>query len=328
MSKISTMYNLLKLNVGAINDFDYEKILGLIERFKIDDIFISYSLYGKLSNIIKGAYPKVRIISFFHNIESHYNSEECKIDKSIKRRVIAKVINKNESYVVQNSDIIITLNNRDARLLYDIYNKNSTLILPTSFEDVYDEAEANTYTPLLNGKVHLLFVGVNFFANTHGIKWFIDNVLANIPDAHLMIVGRDMDKVFKNTDNITVYGYVDDLAQLYYKADVVVLPIFYGGGMKTKTAEALMYGCPIVATDESLEGYDFNVELVGAKANTKEEMINGIKSIISDKEKLLQYRINARNIYCKMYNTDIYRYIAKLFVQIIYKHIHCCNTYS
>ena len=43
-----------------------------------------------------------------------------------------------------------------------------------------NEEEAKHYTPLLNGTVRLLFVGVNFFANTHGIKWFIDNVLPNI----------------------------------------------------------------------------------------------------------------------------------------------------
>ena len=318
VKKISLLYNLLRFNVGAIRESEYLRILEIIEQYKIDDIFLSTSIYGKLSIKIKKRFPNIRIISFFHNIEVQYNREECKINKSLTRRIISQVINKNESHVVENSDILITLNNRDAKLLYEIYNKNSTLILPTSFDDVYNEEEAKHYTPLLNGTVRLLFVGVNFFANTHGIKWFIDNVLPNIPNAHLTIAGRDMDKVLNSTDNITVCGYVDDLAQLYYKADVVVLPIFYGGGMKTKTAEALMYGCPVVATDEALEGYDFNIELVGVRANTKEEMIKGIKSLISNKDKLLQHRINSRNIYNEMYNTSKY---LKLLKEILLLHI-------
>ena len=35
---------------------------------------------------------------------------------------------------------------------------------------------------------------------------------------------------------------VDDLAPYYKKAAAVIMPIFMGGGMKVKTAEALMNG--------------------------------------------------------------------------------------
>ena len=41
---------------------------------------------------------------------------------------------------------------------------------------------------------------------------------------------------------------VDCLETWYEKADVVISPIFLGSGMKTKTAEALMYGKPILGT--------------------------------------------------------------------------------
>ncbi len=42
----------------------------------------------------------------------------------------------------------------------------------------------------------------------------------------------------------------------YYKHAAVILPIKYGAGMKVKTAEAMMYGRTIFASDEALEGYD------------------------------------------------------------------------
>ncbi len=38
--------------------------------------------------------------------------------------------------------------------------------------------------------------------------------------------------------------------------DIAVVPIFYGGGMMTKVAEALMYGKNILATSRTLNGYN------------------------------------------------------------------------
>jgi glycosyltransferase involved in cell wall biosynthesis len=49
---------------------------------------------------------------------------------------------------------------------------------------------------------------------------------------------------------------VEDLADLYRRADFVVAPIFSGGGMKVKTAEALSYGKTVVGTPEALRGYE------------------------------------------------------------------------
>ena len=47
-----------------------------------------------------------------------------------------------------------------------------------------------------------------------------------------------------------------ELARFYQSADVVAVPVTSGGGMKTKVAEALAYGVPIVATREALVGYE------------------------------------------------------------------------
>ena len=65
VKKISILYNLLRFNVGAIKEPDYLRILEIIEQYKIDDIFLSCSLYGKLLNKIKKRFPNIRVISFF-----------------------------------------------------------------------------------------------------------------------------------------------------------------------------------------------------------------------------------------------------------------------
>lgn len=57
------------------------------------------------------------------------------------------------------------------------------------------------------------------------------------------------------SDKIHVIGTVESLKEWYVNADLIVAPIFEGGGMKVKTAEALSYGKNFIGCTESLEGY-------------------------------------------------------------------------
>ena len=70
-------------------------------------------------------------------------------------------------------------------------------------------------------KHNCLFVGSNFFGNTDGLKWFIENVLPKT-EIHLTIVGNGMSKAFSNSDRITVFDFVEDLSVFYKEADFVL----------------------------------------------------------------------------------------------------------
>lgn len=37
----------------------------------------------------------------------------------------------------------------------------------------------------------LLFVGLRFYANFYGIKWLIENILENLDDVILYVVGKE-----------------------------------------------------------------------------------------------------------------------------------------
>jgi glycosyltransferase involved in cell wall biosynthesis len=54
--------------------------------------------------------------------------------------------------------------------------------------------------------------------------------------------------------NVTLVGMVDDLAPAYAAAQVVVAPLVLGSnGVKTKVAEALSFGRPLVTTSLGIE---------------------------------------------------------------------------
>ena len=58
-----------------------------------------------------------------------------------------------------------------------------------------------------------------------------------------------------------IIGGVEQLAPYYNNADIVIAPLFSGGGMKQKTAEALAYGKTFVGTMESMQGYEEELEI-------------------------------------------------------------------
>lgn len=304
VNKYITFINMLFGNLCFMKIGDYRNIYIQISRLNIDMIFLSSSKMGKLACRIKNKFPKIKIVSFFHNIEWQYYQEEIMIDNTLKNRILMNVVVANERKTVQNSDILITLNKRDSKLMRKIYGKEVAFELPISFIDCYDTEKASHYKPLRNNKLNLLFVGYNFFANVHGIKWFIDNVLSSFQNAHLTIVGTNMDLAFTSDKQVTVFGYVEDLSSFYYNTDIVIQPIFYGGGMKTKTAEALMYGCPIIGTKESFEGYELEYDKIGGLANNKDDMIDRLNELFNDSEKILDAREYARRIFKSKYSID------------------------
>ena len=92
---------------------------------------------------------------------------------------------------------------------------------------------------------------------------------------------------------------VESLDEFYYNADFVISPIFEGSGMKTKTAEALMFGKTIFGTKEAFEGYSFDYGKVGCLCNNAEDFICAI-----DNYNLTKFRFNdySRNMYLRNYS--------------------------
>ena len=303
-NKFITFYNLLLKNCGIIKSSDYSHIIQNIKKNHISSIFLWSSKLGKLASILRREFPNVRIITFFHNIEKQYYSESLKFNSSLKNKFIASCVSHNEFLAVKNSDIVITLNNRDTQLLKDIYCCKSTFELPISFKDRYNqEKESKVKASNTNKRQKLLFVGSNFFGNNIGLDWFLREVMPNLTNVELTIAGKGMSSRFKSDENIQVFDYVSDLSELYYSTDVVIAPIFNGGGMKTKIAEAIMYGCPIIGTKESFEGYNFDYNRIGGISQTPQEMVDTILRL-KDTIILQECRKYAREIYLNNYSFE------------------------
>jgi len=277
-----------------------DAVIKYIIQLDCDAAFIDYSLMG----FLPAKLPKrIKQALFMHNIE--YDVSKLRPYPRIVNYIVSLATYYNESISVKNADIIISLTNRDAARLKKYYKRHSEMILPITFDDRYSEGLMDPQLPA-SAPFTLLFVGSYFSANNEGLTWFIDNVMPFIK-AKLTVVGKDMEKLTNKLkrDNVEIIGTVDELSHFYYNADAVISPLFSGSGMKVKTAEALMYGKPMFATDEALEGYEVDDLENVYRCNTSEQFISAITDYIANEQRT-DFDRKVRNRFLEKYHTPSY----------------------
>lgn len=275
---------------------DWANISRLIDEMGIDIVFLDSSLFGGLAKLLK-CEKKVTVMTFFHNVESFfvYSALTTLLYYNYPRLLLTYL---SEKETVKYSDVLITLNERDSSLVNCLYKRIPEYVVPISLTDNVPSCNQERQSAIkVSNELNMLFVGSHFYANTHGITWFVKKVLKNIP-GKLYIVGKNMEllkrkRVFNN-ERIVISNSVPSLDIYYAQADLVILPIFKGSGMKVKTAEALMFGKMIVGTTEAFTGYNLDNKCA-RKCDSSEEFINAISSLAN--EKVEKWNISSRKLY-------------------------------
>lgn len=288
------LYRLKKHYVGGLTLNNISDIVRLSGDY--DVIWIDGSFFGALAKCLKEFGYKGRIVCFFHNIERNFTKVTWRniFAYPIKIRPIYKA----EHDAIFYSDDIVTLTPRDMNFVKETNKFAQIHILPSSLNDSFRELPLDTN---FSKVFTLLFVGSYFYANVHGIEWFIANVLPFV-EAKLIVVGAGMEKLkYTPSSKLEIHGFVEDLGYYYRNSDVVVAPIFEGSGMKTKTAEALMWGKYVIGTKEAFCGF-INSDEWGVICCTADDFIQQIKIISSaQKDKFNRY---SRKIFLEKYSLE------------------------
>jgi hypothetical protein len=100
------------------------------------------------------------------------------------------------------------------------------------------------------------------------------------------------------------------LDEYYYTYSNIVMPIQYGAGMKVKTAEAMMFGMTIFATNEALEGYEVDDYKGIYRCNTAMEFIMAIRKM---NESFWQQN-TIRECFLQQYESKV---VEKKFVEVM-----------
>lgn len=93
------------------------------------------------------------------------------------------------------------------------------------------------------------------------------------PSTVLHIFG-DQSRPIQPADAVVWHGAVPDLSEVYRPGSILLLPAPFGGGCKTKVAEAWSFGCPVLGNPAAFEGFDFAGYPLNLPENSWDEYIS------------------------------------------------------
>lgn len=298
-------------------DEAYIDLINLIVKLQYVEVFFSSSKFGPEVKGIRKLFQELKIHVFFHNIESTMSIGRYKDARLFKDKVlecfsyIRNLIG--EKYICQHATSLFVLNSRDRNVLNKLYRfrQDKVHLLPMS---VKDNLLLKGIQPLSSRRfekpLKLLFVGTAFWGNIPGVKAFISLCMPALNEmAELYVVGNGMEilaQELPSMRNVYYIGRVSDieLFNYYTHSDIFIAPITAGGGMKTKIAEAMMYGMPIIGTEEAFQGYDIPIDEIGYCSNDIGSYSSYINQIADNKVKLERMGKQSRVFYEQLYSLN------------------------
>lgn len=265
---------------GQVDGMDSETIASIVATIRQEDVgkvLVDGSNFGKLVAVIKDNCPEIEVSTFFHNCEARFFLGAARQRPSIRAFGVLLANYLAERSAVRCSDKRICLNERDSEQLRRLYGQGATHLSAMALRD--NLPTLGLAASLSPAKKFALFVGGAFYANQAGIAWFARNVAPHVP-MKTCVVGKGFEAAREGLEqfgNVEVVGEVQELAPWYRDAHVVVAPIFDGSGMKTKVAEALMFGKRILGTPEAFTGYEQHLAEVGVVCRTAKEFITAME---------------------------------------------------
>ena len=295
-----SILNTFQGHIDGLNESVIDMAIQIIELENVTKVFVDGSNLGEFVNAVKKKLPHVEFITFFHNVESRFFWGAFSESKSIRALAVLIVNFLAERKSVQLSDKLICLSKRDSNLIENIYGRSATHISSIALKDMLLSVNGSYFR---NAKEkYVLFVGGDFYANRAGIAWFVKNVMPRL-QAKVIIVGRGFEELrpqLELADKVKVVGAVNCLFDWYKNAHFVIAPIFDGSGMKTKVAEALMYGKKIVGTPEAFSGYEEIADIIGWKCTTVDEFVAAFRYAYD--QPLKSFDLELRTIYEDRYS--------------------------
>jgi glycosyltransferase involved in cell wall biosynthesis len=180
---------------------------------------------------------------------------------SLYARVQAHRLERYESSACQAVDVVVAVSAEDRQALLNLVPEARISVVPNG-------VDTDAYAPLPAGPVSaapmLVFTGhMGFRPNVDAVQWFCDaiwpRIRAEVPQARLQIVGRDPTPAVRALDvypGVEVTGPVPDDRPYIGRADLYVLPMRFGGGIRLKLLQALSMARPMVSTSMGAEGVE------------------------------------------------------------------------
>ena len=173
-----------------------------------------------------------------------------------------------------------------------------------------------------------LFVGSDIEHNVHGLRWFLTHVWPHItsgmPSAALHVCGTVCAKIDQIVPNVQCLGRVDQLAAEYAAAQVCLIPLIVGSGLKIKLVEALSHGRACVATSVGVQGVPELTDQAVLVADTPHDFARAVLLVLTEAAKRRALEAEARRYVIETLSPEK---VYQPLVERIHQHLEHTQQY-
>ncbi len=179
-------------------------------------------------------------------------------------------------------DFIIAIQEDDAKIFREMLPESTVITAPMSIGIA--SSTVHPAKEIVPGRC--LLVGGYGQPNIDSFNWFLREVWPKVyssnPAACLHVCGN-VCRALQAPErmNISLLGRIEDLSGEYEEAELCVIPLLAGSGLKIKLIEALKYNCRCVSTSWGVQGIRFPEKYGIIVADTANEMGEKILSSLN-----------------------------------------------
>jgi glycosyltransferase involved in cell wall biosynthesis len=138
-----------------------------------------------------------------------------------------------------------------------------------------------------------------FLAATRLLDRLWPSVVQAVPEAKLLIVGRDARRVlarYLDHPNVEIVETVPDITPYFHALDVMLYAPHKGSGMKVKVMEAFAFGTPVVTSTAGAEGIPIEDGIHAGLSDDDRGLIDRTVALLRDAERRNAQRRAARQL--------------------------------
>lgn len=291
-------------------------ILSLCDRVDIDVIIVDFPNMALNIRKIQKKYPNIVLTLNQHNIEykrmrEMFNVKTINFVKRISYYLESFRLERYEKRIYKkiNFKAITFFSVDDAKFFEKRWSKIDTTIevfpLGANLLGDLNCSKENEYNILFIGRLDNLAI-----PNVEASVWFAKDIFPfvknKVPKAKFIIAGANPSDVVYNlsSNDITIIPNYKSLKEVYSLANVVVLPLLSGGGVKGKLLEAASANKFIVSTSRGVEGTTFEDEKDLIVSDDAKEFADKLSNILLSQNEYSDMRNNAFKKFCECYQWD------------------------
>jgi glycosyltransferase involved in cell wall biosynthesis len=302
-------------------------VASLAERVDIDLLVFDF-VHSAVMRPVAMSSPTV---CFTHNVESEIFARHAgRASNTLWRRIWAAQYAKMRTYegnALRTFDTVIAVSERDVLAFEKEYGVKGARAIPTGVDLDFFAYQPSPAVSATRPPTVVFTGSMDWAANIDGVQFFLKEVwprvLAALPDAHFVVVGRNpppgLLALARDLKQVAFTGFVDDVRPYVHAAHAFVIPLIVGGGTRIKAFEAMAMGCPVVSTSIGIEGLEARENIDYLQRDDGASMAAGIIDLLKDEVLRKGLAMNARDLVEQRFGHKV---AAAAFEQI------CVDTFA